>query len=170
MLEKPIEKGFLNVANSIKTSTAIRTEFVGVYAGKKGNFYQWVRFDFSSVVKDKILDQHYPSGTNTAGKGIFDGSTSIDSLVSEARRVVPRWQDVSDNHRIERLQWIVDAGERVGQARVGTRGDFEPTNIYTVITELDGQVVTAHPGIPRIPTKIGPKYDLLHFSHETYRP
>ena len=142
-----------------KENTANKTEFVGEFLGKKGNLYALVRIDFPQRARDDILDKHYRGGASTAGKGLFDDGTSIDSLVSEANRVVPRLQ-VAQHHPMDRLQWIVATGERIGLARVDLHGDTYSTSVYTVITELDGTVVTAHPGIPKHPTLIGQKYDL----------
>ena len=160
LLGKQVDKGVVWAVNRIFTeNTANRTEFLGAFLGKKGSLYPWVRFDFHMGAKDHILNTHYPDGGDIEGKGLFDRSTSIDSLVSEANLVVPRFQDAAEQFPSQRLQWIVDAGEPIGKAKAGQGAGSHSTSVYTVITELDGTVVTAHPGIPKFPTKIGPKYD-----------
>ena len=143
-------------ANRFIPSQKDKTEFVGVLMGEKAGLYREVKIKSTPGIFLKIRSSHISGGLDADGKSLFDNHVAFDSLIDEANLVHPRFQKASGKRPAE-LQWIVDAGERVGMARVARYGDSFATPIYTVITDLDGKVITAHPGIPSV--KIGLKYD-----------
>lgn len=85
-----------------------------------------------------VLARHFPGGTKTAGKSIFNSGESIPDLVAVSQRVAPATQANTN------LVRIVDAGRVVG-TDVATG---QPTSIYTVVTTWTGDLVTMYPGFP----------------------
>lgn len=161
LLGEPLDKGVRFAVNKFfNKNTAAKVEFIGEFAGKKGDLYELVRTDLSVLSRDGIRAKHFRNGDLSEGKGLFDdrffSDPPLNRLVEEANLVHPRVQEASEGRPV-RLQWIVDAGEQIGVARVGKDGEYFPTSVYTVITELDGSVVTAFPGIPE--TLIGHKFN-----------
>jgi hypothetical protein len=86
-----------------------------------------------------VLARHVAGGAQTAGKSIFSGGVAdVRALIEAARHTLPTLQANG------RLQRIVDAGRPIGFDRAtGTT-----TSQYTVITEVNGNLVTAFPGLP----------------------
>ncbi len=71
-------------------------------------------------------------------KSKFLENVNIPTLIQKANQVNPVSQPNG------RLAWVVDAGTNSGVDRVTN----QPTQLYTVITESTGELVTAFPGLP----------------------
>lgn len=71
-------------------------------------------------------------------KSKFLENVNIPTLIQKANEVNPISQPKG------RLAWIVDAGTNIGVDRVTK----QPVQVYTVITESTGELVTAFPGLP----------------------
>jgi len=85
-----------------------------------------------------VLDRHIPSGALSSGKSLFSSGEDVSALISEAETVPPTRQAGGN------FQRIVNAGKTIGI----DRATGQPTNIYTVITNAAGELVTAFPGSP----------------------
>ena len=85
-----------------------------------------------------VINNHTVEGSNTVNKSIFNSDEDITSLINKADSVSPELQKGGN------LQRIVDAGREIGIDR-----DTDlPTTIYTVITDIWDNLVTAFPGVP----------------------
>jgi hypothetical protein len=84
------------------------------------------------------LARHTVQGSLTNGKSIFLPGEDLEGLITAANGVIPTVQANG------RLQWVVDAARAVGFDRV--TGNI--TNVYTVVTDAAGNLVTAFPGVP----------------------
>ena len=133
-----------------------RTEFIGTFMGEKTGKFSEITIKRNLDTHVKIADAHSRVGTQSRGKSLFDDDANIGQLIDEANLVHPRYQEAGSGN-LAGLQWIVDAGDRIGLGRVD--GQYFPTSIYTVITDFDGVVRTAHPGIPDLPVKVGSIYN-----------
>jgi RHS repeat-associated protein len=88
-------------------------------------------------IKD-VLERHFAGGARSAGKSLFDASESVNTLVSEGESLQPIQQAGGNFER------IVQAARDVGIDR--TTG--LATNVYTIITNAAGDLVTMFPGVP----------------------
>jgi hypothetical protein len=87
-----------------------------------------------------VIEKHTEGGTqNTPDKSTFKKGIDIRRLIQEAERESPVKQP---NGRMRRT---VTADREIG---IDLNG--KPTRTYTVITNPDGSLVTAHPGLPRV--------------------
>ena len=142
-------------SNTFMKNSISRTKLVGAFMGEKAGTFSGVTIKRNLETHIKVADVHHSFGTKSSGKSLFDNFTDIARLIDDASLVHPRHQKAGFGHSAG-LQWIVDAGERIGMGRVA--GQYFPTSIYTVITDFDGLVRTAHPGIPDLPVKVGSRY------------
>jgi len=85
-----------------------------------------------------VLARHFPGGAQAAGKSLFNAGEAVPGLVRAAEGVTPVLQ------RGGNFQRVVDAGRAVGI----DRATGSATNIYTVITDAAGNLVTTFPGVP----------------------
>lgn len=85
-----------------------------------------------------VLERHFAGGARSAGKSLFDASESVNTLVSEGESLQPIQQAGGNFER------IVQAARDVGIDR--TTG--LATNVYTIITNAAGDLVTMFPGVP----------------------
>ena len=84
------------------------------------------------------IEKYHGSNAPT-GKGKFDNDVDYDELVDEAAKFAPKKQT---NGRCNRVCTLPD-NRIIGKDQSGL-----PTNVYTVVTEENGRVVTMHPGLP----------------------
>jgi hypothetical protein len=87
----------------------------------------------------KIDRDHGPT-SNVPGKGKFDEGVDYDDLADNAANFPARPQTTGT--RCNRV-CTAPNDEIIGVDQNGL-----PTNVYTVVTEQNGRVVTMHPGIP----------------------
>jgi RHS repeat-associated protein len=98
------------------------------------------RCELTADARRHILDRHFPGGRLVGkDKSIFNFNEDLDRLTRAARRVAPIPQRNGNFVR------IVDAGRPIGVDRATGR----LTSIYSVVTDRNGEVVTAFPGVPR---------------------
>lgn len=95
-----------------------------------------VKLHLGSRARRHILEGHFPGGRKTAGKSLFNKNEDLDALIASAASAKPRRQS---NGRDKR---VYDAGRAIG---VNDR-DGKPVFTIVVISEPDGEVVTAYPG------------------------
>ena len=155
-VEDTLDAGVVWAANKFMKNSVSRTEFIGTFMGEKTGKFSEVTIKRNLDTHVKIADAHSRVGTQSRGKSLFDDDANIGQLIDEANLVHPRYQEAGSGN-LAGLQWIVDAGDRIGLGRVD--GQYFPTSIYTVITDFDGVVRTAHPGIPDLPVKVGSIYN-----------
>ena len=86
-----------------------------------------------------VMGKHFP-GATAEGGSIFAQGEKIADLLQKAESVAPVIQPNGN------FQRVVNAGRNVGTDV--TTG--QPTSIYTVITDAANNLVTMHPGGPRI--------------------
>lgn len=84
-----------------------------------------------------IRERHFPGGRQSRGKSLFYDGTDLLALLREAERAKPVRQK---NGRDKR---VADAGRPIGTD--GRSG--RPVSTYCVISEPDGLVITAYPGV-----------------------
>jgi hypothetical protein len=95
------------------------------------------KINISEGALDHVLEAH--TG-NVPNKSTFTvPADEVKGLIEKASSVVPTPQSIGKN-----LQRIVDAGRTIGIVR----GTGLPTSIYTVITDIYDNLVTAFPGTP----------------------
>jgi YD repeat-containing protein len=87
-----------------------------------------------------VKDRHFQGGSRTNNKSLFNSSEDINQLIEYASQ---NGKPVQANGG--RLAWIIRAGRNVGFDR---NAGNAATDIYTVITESNGDLVTMHPGMP----------------------
>ncbi|HEY6304472.1 MAG TPA: RHS repeat-associated core domain-containing protein [Candidatus Acidoferrum sp.] len=85
-----------------------------------------------------ILERHAPGGARTAGKSLFNAGEDIRGLLQAGENTNPV-QQLGGN-----FQRVIDAGREIGIDRV----TGAVTQVYTIITNAAGEVVTAFPGLP----------------------
>ena len=85
-----------------------------------------------------VLERHFAGGARSAGKSLFDASENVNTLVSEGESIQPIQQAGGNFER------IVQASREIGIDR--TTG--LATNVYTIITNAAGDLVTMFPGVP----------------------
>jgi len=95
--------------------------------------------NISDEALEHIEDRHLPSGANGDDASQFFPDTDVEGLIRDAEGTQPEGQA---NGRLAR---VVTSPDAVGyDAATG-----EYTHTYTVITEANGDLVTAFPGTPR---------------------
>ena len=85
-----------------------------------------------------VFGRHVPGGALSSGKSVLGAGEDVAALIRQAENVAPVTQANG------RLAYVVDAGRTVGTDRARNA----LTTQYTVITEADGTLVTAFPGLP----------------------
>jgi len=93
----------------------------------------------SGKVLKHVMEKHFP-GATAEGGSIFGQGEKIADLLQKSESIAPVVLPNGDFRR------IVDAGRIVGTDV--TTG--QPTSIYTVVTDAANNLVTMHPGGPRI--------------------
>ncbi len=93
---------------------------------------------------DHVYIHHTQTAPNSSwaqGISFFPNNTTepqLGTIVQQAVGIRPTQQGTAD-----RFQRINDTGSTVGYDRTA-----QPTTVYTVITNSNGQLVTAYPGLP----------------------
>jgi hypothetical protein len=95
--------------------------------------------DISDGALEHIESRHLPTGAEGDDASQFLPDTDVQALIREAEGTPPEPQP---NGRLAR---VVTSRDVVGYDV--TTGHY--THTYTVITEVDGDLVTAFPGTPR---------------------
>jgi RHS repeat-associated protein len=95
--------------------------------------------NISGKVLKHVMEKHFP-GATVEGGSIFGQGEKMADLLQNIESVAPVVLPNGD------LRRIVDAGRIVG--RDVTTG--QPTSIYTVVTDAADNLVTMHPGRPKI--------------------
>src|SRR5215469_13430561 len=85
-----------------------------------------------------IAERHVPGGARTAGKSIFNAGEDIRGLLQAGENTNPV-QQLGGN-----FQRVIDAGREIGI----DRATGAATQLYTIITNAAGDVITAFPGLP----------------------
>lgn len=93
----------------------------------------------SEKALEHVVQSHTAGGANAAGKSIFFMAEEVPTLIQRAASVTPRVQAGGRT-----LQWVVEAAQEVGIERATGFA----TRTYTVITDLEGRLITAFPGLP----------------------
>jgi hypothetical protein len=84
----------------------------------------------------KIRDLHTESGRLSGDRSVFYDGEDLEALIDAARDTIPTQQ------RNGRLRGVIEADHDVGWDNVNE----EHTNVYTVVTYPDNDLLTAHPG------------------------
>jgi RHS repeat-associated protein len=87
-----------------------------------------------------VLERHFPGGSESAGKSEFYDGEEFLALLRASQSVLPRLQAFGGN-----FQRIVHAGRYIGMDR---NNMYLPTQMYTVITDASGNLITMFPGVP----------------------
>ena len=86
-----------------------------------------------------VAARHLHGGAETAGKSLFNAGENVSGLLRAAESVTPVAQSVGSN-----FQRAVNAGRAIGV----DRATGQATNVYTVMTDSAGNMVTMFPGLP----------------------
>jgi hypothetical protein len=86
-----------------------------------------------------VVDLHSILRLGKYGKSAFAVGEDVVGLIKAAESVAPEAQAAGQN-----FERIVDAGRVIGVTR-----DGNPTTVYTVITNVRNELVTAFPGLPK---------------------
>jgi hypothetical protein len=86
------------------------------------------------------IDRDHGPNSSVSGKSKFDEGVNYDDLADHSANFPDRPQTTGT--RCERICTSPN-GKPIGVDQNGL-----PTNVYTVVTEANGRIVTMHPGIP----------------------
>jgi hypothetical protein len=90
----------------------------------------------SSRARRHIAEEHFPGGRRTSGKSIFNAGEDLDALVALAVGVPAKREQNGRDKRVVHLKRPIGLDGRTGR----------PVSSVVVISEPDGEVVTAYPG------------------------
>lgn len=96
---------------------------------------------------EKVRNQHMEGGSSTKRHdGRFYRGTDVKSLIKKAETRPAYWQQKTGNYlRIVRMDRKI--GTWVPNKASANR---EPTNLYTVVTDANNNLVSLFPGLPRV--------------------
>lgn len=103
-------------------------------------------FDIGEAEFDHVIDGHSFGGVDSAGKSLFLGDAQdVANLIQNSQTT---WSVVQGNGNFAYVNFTNDAVGVLGGS-TGSAGQF--TNVYTVIVNPGGGLVTAFPGFPMQP-------------------
>ena len=130
----PIGKIFKGVKSIGGIADAIKDIFKAAKEGKK--VAEVGKILITSERLSHVINNHTIEGVGNSGKSIFSTGENLTNLIKRAENTVPVKQSSGNYER------MVDAGRIIGVDRATEKA----TNIYTIITDEGGNLVTAFPG------------------------